>query len=92
LVRPEQDGWRSSDLGRDLAPGITVGIAAAIVDGRRSWALEGHRAFPAASRIKAAILAALAQTLNAGRLSLSDRRVVKGDPIVPGNGVCSPRS
>ena len=81
-------GWAAvKDLVGDLAPEITVGIAAAIVGGSRSWALDGHRSFPAASTIKVAILAALAQALDDGRLSLDDRWVVEADLIVQGSGV-----
>lgn len=81
-------GWSAVvDLARGLPPGIRFGIAAGIVEGDRSWALDGRRSFPAASTIKVAILVALAQALDAGRLALTDRRVVEPDAVVQGSGV-----
>jgi beta-lactamase class A len=81
-------GWMAvRELVRGLPPETSVGIAAAAVDGGRSWGLNWQRTFPAASTIKVAILAALARALDAGRLALTDERVVDAEAIVQGSGV-----
>lgn len=46
-----------------------------------------QKRFPAASTIKVAILVALAQSLDAGRLSLDERREVDPRAVVQGSGV-----
>lgn len=83
-------GWVGvKELARTLAPEtqVELGIAAAIVDGGRWWSLNGQKSFPAASTIKVAILVALAQALDAGRLSLDERREVSPEAVVQGSGV-----
>lgn len=81
-------GWAAvKDLARAQASETELGIAVAVVDSGRWWSLNGRKSFPAASTIKLAILVALAQTLDAGRLSLSDRRQVNPEAVVQGSGV-----
>lgn len=81
-------GWVGvKELARAQAPETELGIAAAIVDGGRWWSLNGQKSFPAASTIKLAILVALAQSLDAGRAALTERREVEPGVVVQGSGV-----
>lgn len=81
-------GWPTvKEMVQNLGPGVEVSVAAAVVGERRSWGINWNRAYPAASTIKVAILVALARAIDAGRLTLSERRTVEPETVVQGSGV-----
>lgn len=81
-------GWTAvKELVAAQRPEGAVSVAAAVVGGDRSWGLNWNRVYPAASTIKVAILVALAQALDAGRLTLTEQRRVDAETVVQGSGV-----
>jgi len=81
-------GWNEIEAAvRQLPTTDVVSVAAHLVGTSRRWALAADRPYPAASTIKLAILVALFQEVDAGRLRLTDACLVDPDAVVPGTGV-----
>lgn len=81
-------GWDAIEAAvRQLSTDEEVGLAALLVGTSRRWAISADRQFPAASTIKLAILVALFQEIDAGRLELSQPCPVDPRAVVPGTGV-----
>lgn len=87
--RAEVVGWeRVVALTRTAAEhGAQVAVAARAVGSDRTWRHDGDRPFPAASTIKLAVLVALFQEVDAGRLDLERLVPVVPGAVVGGSGV-----
>ncbi|MDQ3695063.1 MAG: class A beta-lactamase-related serine hydrolase [Chloroflexota bacterium] len=81
-------GWAEvKEIVAGQEPEVAIGVAAQIVGTCCSWSCHGEVVYPAASTIKVAILVALAQALDAGRVSLTDVVAVEPEAVVQGSGV-----
>ncbi len=76
-----------SQVARSIPPGAQAGISVSTLDGRRSFNHGSNTVFSSASTIKIVILAALAQAIDSGRISLDDRTAAGSDTRVGGSGV-----
>lgn len=80
--------WQGvEDLVAGERAGATIAVAVRRLGNGPSWQIRDDRVFSAASTIKVAILVALYQEIDAGRLDLDDRFAATPAQTVPGSGV-----
>lgn len=68
-------------------PGVQISIAARRLEDGRTWEHNARQVYPAASTIKLAILIALHQAVDAGRLRLDELRPAQPGQRAQGSGV-----
>lgn len=66
---------------------VDVGVTARLVGSERSWRVAEAKIFPAASTIKLAVLVALFQDADAGRIDLDQAIALNPDAVVGGSGI-----